>query len=239
MAKIPAKPPIGKVTPLWIVAAFLTLTEVTLSIALIHVSGGVQVALAVFVILFALLVAASFFYILWHRPYVFYSPSEYGNIDPSQFMSALRNSPQIKNQIELAKSIEENPLNMESKFTLIDAMLDEVQSQFIICMHEFKKDIPKFSKYVYEFQDGGAGVGQFGGTGRAKLDGTGLAKSSGNDRFYSITEQGHEFAMWLIKKGRKADYFWCNQGSWGNPKLGGSAEKWRKESDVETTGTGG
>lgn len=63
----------GKITPLWIVAAFVTLTETVLSYALTQVDDGVQVALTVFVITYAILVAGAFFVILWNRPYVFYS----------------------------------------------------------------------------------------------------------------------------------------------------------------------
>lgn len=67
----------AKVTPLWIVAAFVTLTEAVLGFAVTQVEGGVQIALTIFVISFALLVAGAFFLILWHRPWVFYPPSEY------------------------------------------------------------------------------------------------------------------------------------------------------------------
>src|SRR5438128_154475 len=80
----------GKITPLWIVAAFVTLTETVLGYALTQVSDGVQVALTTFVIVFAILVAGSFFAILWSRPYVFYSPAEYGDIDPRHFADAMR-----------------------------------------------------------------------------------------------------------------------------------------------------
>ena len=74
-------------TPLWAVATFLTLTEVTLVYAVTQVGGGIQIALTTFVICFALLVFGAFFAILWNRPWVFYSPSEYGNINPKDFTS--------------------------------------------------------------------------------------------------------------------------------------------------------
>ncbi len=76
-----------RVTPLGIVATFVTLTESVLGLALTQVTGGVQVALTVFVIVFAILVAGAFFLILWFRPFVFYSPSEYGDIDPKAFIT--------------------------------------------------------------------------------------------------------------------------------------------------------
>src|SRR5205823_838226 len=89
-ARKPQASPRVRVTPLWIVATFVTLTETVLGLALTQVAGGVQVALTGFVIAFALLVATAFFLILWFRPYVFYSPSEFGDLDPKAFVDAMR-----------------------------------------------------------------------------------------------------------------------------------------------------
>lgn len=66
------------VTPLWIVALFVSLTETVLGIAVTRTAGAIQVALLVFVILFPTLVAGVFFLILWRKPFVFYSPAEFG-----------------------------------------------------------------------------------------------------------------------------------------------------------------
>ena len=51
--------------------------------------GGVQLALTVFVLGFPLGVAAAFFLILWSRPWVFYSPGEYGDTDVGHYVDAL------------------------------------------------------------------------------------------------------------------------------------------------------
>lgn len=77
------KTPRLRLTPLGIVATFVTLTEAVLGLALTQVSGGVQIALTVFLIVYAFLTAGSFFLILWFRPYVYYSPSEFENSDPA------------------------------------------------------------------------------------------------------------------------------------------------------------
>lgn len=82
-------------TPLWVVSLFVTLTEITLSIAVARTQGGVQVALTWFVIVFPVFVAASFFAILWTKPWVFYSPKEYGRTDASAFIQALRGPPKV------------------------------------------------------------------------------------------------------------------------------------------------
>lgn len=65
-------------TPLWVISLFLSLTEIVTGIAVTQATGGVQVALTVFVIVFPLFVAGAFFAVLWNRPYVFYPPTEFG-----------------------------------------------------------------------------------------------------------------------------------------------------------------
>jgi hypothetical protein len=60
-----------RLTPLGIVATFVTLTEAIFRFALTQVSGGVQVALTVFLIAYAIMATDAFFLILWFRPYVF------------------------------------------------------------------------------------------------------------------------------------------------------------------------
>jgi hypothetical protein len=79
-------------TPLSIISLFLTLSETVLGIAVSQTAGGVQVALTVFVMTFPVLVAAAFFLILWDRPYVFYAPSEYGQVDFERYIGALRDT---------------------------------------------------------------------------------------------------------------------------------------------------
>jgi hypothetical protein len=79
----------GRLTPLWIVSLFVTLTETVLGVAATQTEGGVQIALTVFVLGFPVLVAAAFFLILWHKSWAFYSPGEYGNVDPARYVEAL------------------------------------------------------------------------------------------------------------------------------------------------------
>jgi hypothetical protein len=76
-------------TPLGIISIFLALAETALTVALLQTTGGIQIALAVFVLVFPLLTAAAFFWILWSRAWVFYAPSEYGGIDPAKFVASL------------------------------------------------------------------------------------------------------------------------------------------------------
>jgi len=85
MAKTPASKERG-LTPLWIISLFVGLTEAVLGVAVVHVTGGIQIALTAFVIAFPTLIAIAFFGILWDRPWVFYAPQEYGGADPAQFV---------------------------------------------------------------------------------------------------------------------------------------------------------
>jgi hypothetical protein len=232
------KPPSsGKITPLWVVASFLTLTEITLGYAVTKVSGGIQEALTWFVIVFAVSVAIAFFAILWNRPWVFYSPSEYGNVDPEKFMSAMRQSPAVAMQVEYVKKLEEDPSDEEAKFSLIDAMADDIELQFTIFMHEKGVDVSRSSAYVFERGDSAAGSGSLSIFGRGnRLEGSGLVRLTGNGGFLSLTDEGHKFAEWVIKKGRKCSYFWTPAGGWGVPKAGGPAEKMLQERQGKKNG---
>jgi biotin operon repressor len=110
MGKIPG----AAVTPLWIVAAFVTLTEAVLGYAVTQVEdcSGIQIALTSFVIAFGMLVATAFFLILWDRPYVFYPPSEYRDSDPRRFVDAMKsgmnkfelNLDHLNEQLDIAKT---------------------------------------------------------------------------------------------------------------------------------------
>jgi len=141
-------------------------------------------------------------------------------------------APSVKNQIQLAKNVEQNPEDEDAKFSLIDSMCDDVESLIVILASESKKDIPRHTQYVYEYDDNRGGSGSYGGIVReGRLEGTGIFVVVGGGNYIRITEEGKRFANWLIEKGRKASYFWTPIASWGTPKEGGFAEKHRSMSD--------
>ena len=80
-------------TPLWVISIFVSLTEVVLGVAASQTTGGIQVALVSFAMVFPLLIAGAFFACLWARPWVFYPPSEYGRIDVQRYVDALKARP--------------------------------------------------------------------------------------------------------------------------------------------------
>jgi len=216
-----------KITPLWIIAAFVTLTETILGYALTKVSGGVQVTLTCFVIIFALLVAGAFFAILWNRPYVFYPPSEYGSVDPAKFIGAMSSAlpKRASEQLQLVAEVEKHPADEDARFALVDSLIDDTYRQHLILMHEFKKSIPcSDSGHNYEFEIARQSAGQgtfdihefFRG-----LEGTGFIEMSAKDRIVSLTSSGHRFAEWLTTQKKKATYFRTPFGGWGEPRPGG------------------
>jgi len=78
-------------TPLWVISLFVSLSEVVTGIAVTQANGGIQVTLTVFVVVFPILVATAFFVILWTKPYVFYSPNEFGpQTDVTKYVDAMR-----------------------------------------------------------------------------------------------------------------------------------------------------
>jgi len=75
MSRLPRPPRV--ITPLWIIFLFFAFTEVVLGLAVFKTTGGIQVALTIFVMGFPLLVAAAFFYLLIYRPENIFSPGEF------------------------------------------------------------------------------------------------------------------------------------------------------------------
>jgi hypothetical protein len=166
---------------------------------------------------FPLLIAAAFFFILWKRAYVFYAPSEYGNVNPSDFMSAMRDAPLVVSQVKLAKSLEENPFDNDAPFSLIDSMAEDSEIQCAIFIYESGKDLPALSSYLYGYKGGAMGSGDAAFSSRRQLQGAGIIRPAGGGG-WGLTEEGKRFAAWLIKRQRKCDYFWTQTGGWGIPE---------------------
>ena len=58
---------------------------------------------------------------------------------------------------------------MEARFSLIDTLVDDVECQLLILMHEQGLDLPRYSRYVFRNREGGGSSGTLGHfTGRAE-----------------------------------------------------------------------
>jgi hypothetical protein len=212
----------AKITPLWIIATFVTLSETVLGYALTKVDGSVQISLTAFVIVYALLVTGGFFMILWYRPHHLYSPAEYGVQDPERFINALKRQQvptELLDRLEEAKSSS----NIEdAQFALIDSLIDDSIRQFLILMNDRSISLPcnNIGRDVIRYQTGkpnqSLSSGLFSGDSLAKkLAGTGLTDMQGAN--VVLTEKGKRFAQWLTRTNRKNDFFESALGSWGTP----------------------
>ena len=85
---------IPAITPLWIIALFVSLTELILGVAVTQTTGGIQIALTVFVIAFPTLIAAAFFGTLWLKNYVLYSPGDFIPPSVKEYVEAMQREPQ-------------------------------------------------------------------------------------------------------------------------------------------------
>jgi hypothetical protein len=79
-----------RLTPLWVIGAFLSLTEVVITIGVIKTEGSVALILTFFSTVFLFFVSACFFYILISRPQVFYARTDlHPGVDFPEFVQAL------------------------------------------------------------------------------------------------------------------------------------------------------
>lgn len=63
-------------SPLWVISLFVTLSEVVAGLAVTQATGGIQIALTVFVIAFPLYIATMFFVCLWKKHESLFPPGE-------------------------------------------------------------------------------------------------------------------------------------------------------------------
>ncbi len=76
--------------PLSIIGLFVGLVEGGLAYSFGVSSGFLQISVLVFMAIFAVGIAATFFVFLWKRPWVFYPPSEYSDTSVQAFVNAMR-----------------------------------------------------------------------------------------------------------------------------------------------------
>ena len=85
--------PTRGLSPLWIIALFLSFSETVLGIAVTQTRGGIQAALTIFVMSFPPIVSGLFFIVLWRKPYVFYPPTEFSrSVDVKSFVEAMQST---------------------------------------------------------------------------------------------------------------------------------------------------
>lgn len=114
-------------------------------------------------------------------------------------------------------------IDPDAHFAIVADLLDNPANQFIIQMFETSckcaRNInwmrPFSEPYEWSSATGGGGLGGFDMDKLCKqLPDADLLKQDLRNMI-SLTPRGKEFASWLIKNGRKADYFRSQHGTWG------------------------
>lgn len=211
--------PLQRLSPVWIVSLFLSVTEVVLGFAVINTAGWVQGLLAGFMVVFGLGVAAAFFYVLWHRPSHFNYAEDNG---ANEFIAAVKGGP--KDTLDAIATIARDPTNHLALYQLLDSILDATIKQQLILLDKGAQ-LPFVTpcSFRYEFGtrqrdwksgmfDGRQFLKELNGTGLIELATTGASPSR-----IQITKAGRAFAEWLVQEGKMAEYFDCDLGGWGTP----------------------
>jgi len=110
------------VTPLVVICLFLSFTEIALSVIVTKTSGKLQIALAVFAVIYTVGIAIAFFLILWKKPHHFYSPAEYGgNVSPGEFAEMVyRTQRQAAQTADVVKRLDTELQEVKKKVIEID-----------------------------------------------------------------------------------------------------------------------
>lgn len=98
-------------TPLGIIAGFLAITEIALTVTIVNTDGQAQILLTWFTILLTTAMVLGFFLILWNRPLHFYSPQDYGvATDIRSYAMALRGRVDVSG-VDTMNNNEDSPAN--------------------------------------------------------------------------------------------------------------------------------
>jgi hypothetical protein len=96
-----AKPRVAN--PIWMISAFLGVSEVTTGVVTTKSETWIQGMFAVFSIVFPSTVLILFFIVLWKKPYVLYAPRDFSeNTDVNVFVNAMRQN--VQRGVEVAQS---------------------------------------------------------------------------------------------------------------------------------------
>jgi hypothetical protein len=211
-----------KSSPLWLIGLFIIFAQGTAGVAAVQIEGWPQEVLVWFVVGYSSIVTTIFFAFLWWKPENFYGPSEYGDISPELYRNALRGLP--SETAEAVRNLEENPLDQDALFRLMDNLLSEDVKQHLIFMRRNSNELDvsdtddRGFSFSYEIITRGKGV-SFGNFSRKKfmvtLSGTDLLTiSGGGDRLY-LSKRGQQFCDWLIEHKKDAETYQSSLGRWG------------------------
>jgi hypothetical protein len=213
-------------SPLWLISLFVLFAEGISAIAAIQLKGWAQGALVIFVISYATIVTLVFFLFLWLKPENFYSPSDYVETKPAEFIAALRGLP---DSIEKGiASVSEDPLDKTKKFMLLSNLLKEDVKQHLVLMARSngRLEVPDRQNFLgqkilpYEFlqRDGTLSLGTLPVDEFVRsFQGTEMMLVSADRKKILLQPAGQEFADWLISNELDAEKMNSDSGGWGQP----------------------
>ena len=104
-------------SPLGIISLFFGLAELSLAYTSGVSDGYVQIAVLIFMGIFAVAIAATFFIFLWYRNWVFYLPSEFGGATVQAYVNAMRGD-----GLKITKITSDSLSRAFSDSTLLDSL---------------------------------------------------------------------------------------------------------------------
>lgn len=213
-------------SPLWLISLFVLFAEGISAIAAIQLNGWAQGALVIFVISYASVVTVIFFLFLWLKPENFYSPGDYVETRPAEFIAALRGLPDgIEEGIA---SVTEDPSDKAKRFMLLSNLLKENVKQHLVLMarRNGKILVPDNENFLghklfsYEFlqRDGTLSLGTLPVDEFVKsFQGTDMLIVSADKKEILLQPAGQDFANWLISNKLDAEKMNADSGGWGQP----------------------
>jgi hypothetical protein len=216
-------------SPLWLISLFVLFAEGISTIAAIQIQEGwAQGALVIFVISYATMVTLIFFLFLWKKPENFYSPSDYVETKPAEFIAALRALPVPDSIRESIASASENPFNKVKFFELLNNLLKESVKQHLVLMAKSSGEIQvpenqdsfgrKLLYFEFLMRDGALCVGQLPIEELFRsFKGTDMISLSENGKNILLQSAGRDFANWLISNKHDAEKMKSDSAGWGQP----------------------
>ncbi len=233
-----------KITPLYIIVTFVALSEGLFAYTIPQTTSYLQITLTFFAIVFVFGVAIAFFTILWFRPYVFYPPSEYPNANPKPYIQAMDESlsPEKVEQLKLVSEVQQHPKDEDTEHALFYSLLPSYLTQLIILMYENGVSLPNGKESECNCHYGEIGKQYIYHMFKIRwtissLKYTKYLKKILDNKVSKIvlTKRGKRFAKWMVRNGKKREYFICEYGNWGNipPDILEAAKDDKREKELK------
>jgi hypothetical protein len=133
-------------------------------------------------------------------------------------------------------------IDQNTQYQIICDLLDVSAHQFLILMHEQNVALRRESlfgsgvRYRYLLGRRATGNGYFSVDGLCqKLPDSGLLQQDLRN-IVTLTSRGHQFAMWLLERGHKADSFRSDLGGWGDEAADAFLGPWFPNQDPAESG---